>query len=157
MRGNRVLRLPDGFIDRSIPAHAGQPSLPALSVRRGRVYPRACGATQKPQHRISMLGGLSPRMRGNLLDIPLWLHLAAVYPRACGATCTTHYKIYPINGLSPRMRGNLASLFVVPCLHRSIPAHAGQPSELVKQYEGKGVYPRACGATWSRCPTTSIR
>ena len=91
----------------SIPAHAGQPRVRGGWRDGGRVYPRACGATQDDVARTMGLHGLSPRMRGNL-DIlsPAFPHRRSipahagqpkrilisgrqgeVYPRACGATC----------------------------------------------------------------------
>ena len=45
MRGNHGPVLPDFKSDGSIPAHAGKPSLRALSTRLSRVYPRPCGET----------------------------------------------------------------------------------------------------------------
>ena len=90
----------------SIPADAGLPVLlPELGGGQG-VYPRGCGATLQTQKRIGLSGGLSPRMRGYLVEvsdkptvegsIPADAGLpvdwntdyskALVYPRGCGAT-----------------------------------------------------------------------
>ncbi len=106
MRGNLagvVLRLLQAG---SIPAHAGEPR-PAWprAPRRG-VYPRACGGTAYGLEQIGGPEGLSPRMRGNLVqalyDLANTRSIPAhagepspagevprsprVYPRACGGT-----------------------------------------------------------------------
>ena len=51
----------------SIPAPAGEPARYRRSGRRVAVYPRACGGTPGPGLRPFPPGGLSPRLRGNLL------------------------------------------------------------------------------------------
>ena len=52
---------------RSIPACAGEP-LPAWHPKRKPpVYPRVCGGTMLARLRLSIVSGLSPRVRGNLL------------------------------------------------------------------------------------------
>ena len=106
MRGNRDARILGHKLIGSIPAHAGQPPSRPSTPRRGRVYPRACGATGTPVDIGTDTEGLSPRMRGNhpqpaISDrhtgsIPAHAGQPAagrqgagalwVYPRACGAT-----------------------------------------------------------------------
>ena len=112
-------------------------------------------------------GGLSPRMRGNpgparpadiqMRSIPAHAGQptaaraatahARVYPRACGATRDIVVGRCIRCGLSPRMRGNRPRQIRPPALRRSIPAHAGQPTDCRQNHHGAGVYPRACGAT----------
>ena len=117
---------PNRYRFRSIPAHAGEPS-------------RSPGQ------------GLSPRMRGNHLDIGVLGSIPAhagepmqvgftvrayrVYPRACGGTTSAtlgraHAGEPPgrFDGLSPRMRGNRKPT----CRPRM---------------RVSSVYPRACGGT----------
>ena len=104
--------------NRSIPAHAGEPSLhghcggPALdltfSSRDKRVYPRACGGTT----RWGSMG--VPAAAGRDLRAP---GHGPVYPRACGEpACRPGWisvtggrapkRWHSRWGLSPRMRGN---------------------------------------------------
>ena len=109
MRGNQANRQGWTRLKRSIPAHAGQPPKRKPEVVYIPVYPRACGATQRHPWHALLVQGLSPRMRGNLLNrrsrqwsrrsIPAHAGQPAVsirygapravYPRACGATDST--------------------------------------------------------------------
>ena len=90
----------------SIPARAGEPVSPRPSWIKPAVYPRACGGTHRTPGVIVETKGLSPRVRGNLGDVPVatdkrrsiparagepYAHGqyecdAEVYPRACGGT-----------------------------------------------------------------------
>ena len=90
----------------SIPAHAGQPCLDSSTARGYRVYPRACGATWLYALCRIQRFGLSPRMRGNLLETARQRQLRRSIPR---------------------MRGNPVFALLNYAYCRSIPAHAGQP------------------------------
>ena len=104
LRGNPpqpalALRVPG-----SIPAPAGEPTLPAECCEWRAVYPRACGGTILPCTKAKTISGLSPRLRGNRRGDPVQIHLRGsipapageplqnpawhprrrVYPRACG-------------------------------------------------------------------------
>ena len=114
---------------RSIPARAGEPSCNADSRGFVQVYPRACGGTLTTEGELTMLQGLSPRVRGNrdpqhVLPVgngsiparagePMLVGLASlrsrVYPRACGGTEYYYDARERPQGLSPRVRGNLAA------------------------------------------------
>ena len=50
----------------SIPACAGEPSIPRRPERSCRVYPRVCGGTAAEACDVPAEDGLSPRVRGNL-------------------------------------------------------------------------------------------
>ena len=68
VRGNRRQ---DGVVKGragSIPASAGQPREPSVASRWVWVYPRECGATMLILRVFQEGQGLSPRVRGNLLD-----------------------------------------------------------------------------------------
>ena len=91
---------------RSIPACAGEPN--AARPGRGRlpVYPRVCGGTFWISSSVIPVSGLSPRVRGNLVDWPETMPYQrsipacageprailgvgqphTVYPRVCGGT-----------------------------------------------------------------------
>ena len=106
MRGNRNATGSHPGRRRSIPAYAGEPSPASSSTPPRRVYPRVCGGTytQAIEHRA--VRGLSPRMRGNLVEsgsdrpdagsIPAYAgeprmqsaprRQHGVYPRVCGGT-----------------------------------------------------------------------
>ena len=109
VRGNQ--RQPAGghHPGRSIPARAGEPFGRRRIAGFDRVYPRACGGTgsQQPEH--GPVGGLSPRVRGNLFRLQIGVIVIGsiparageppestatgrptrVYPRACGGTSST--------------------------------------------------------------------
>ena len=120
--------------------------------------------------------GLSPRVRGNPVSLPL--HAAgersipacagepgavaagpgdrAVYPRVCGGT----YGLWGIcpgqGGLSPRVRGNRARRSAGLANGGSIPACAGEPATKSPPPEGEGVYPRVCGGTSESVAATAV-
>ena len=110
----------------SIPAPAGEPASQSAIGPVDAVYPRACGGTSA---RLSFLrgnAGLSPRLRGNLVEV-------------------VRYVLE--GGLSPRLRGNLPTPWLADPALGSIPAPAGEPPSCQRQRHGRWVYPRACGGT----------
>ena len=151
----------------SIPARAGEPSPAGMTSMCSPVYPRACGGTG-----LRLVGavegeGLSPRVRGNLHDLPGGgAHArsiparagepcidatpeppAGVYPRACGGTSGRPSSSTGKEGLSPRVRGNLQQRHVGAGAVGSIPARAGEPIQCPGRKQDSQVYPRACGGT----------
>ena len=114
---------------RSIPAPAGEPTPPGSPAPCRSVYPRACGGTRLARRERSTDIGLSPRLRGNQLLVPVVCRASRVYPRACGGTRAVRPDDISPKGLSPRLRGNR-----VTRLSRTNPRPGG-------------VYPRACGGT----------
>ena len=68
VRGNRAPCGSSRTRTRSIPACAGEPIPAAIRCRTRRVYPRVCGGTEPVLDDDAWVGGLSPRVRGNLLD-----------------------------------------------------------------------------------------
>ena len=52
----------------SIPACAGEPFVKSGEANSTPVYPRVCGGTSAKQFRLWVEEGLSPRVRGNLID-----------------------------------------------------------------------------------------
>ena len=117
----------------------------AATSTRTKVYPRVCGGISGSLHDVRIDGGLSPRVRGNLVaftqpdmavrSIPacagesaieaVWIVVVGVYPRVCGGIVIARPRRSQDQGLSPRVRGNLAT-----------PA----PGTFVAR-----VYPRVCG------------
>ena len=167
MRGNRGRWRGRGLSGGSIPAHAGEPPTPFRSATKTRVYPRACGGTGPQLAKPVAIEGLSPRMRGNLVEsvaaardvgsIPAHAGEPTtttgmrtnvrVYPRACGGTHDLARDLLTFQGLSPRMRGNPEKGLERARAIGSIPAHAGEPVQAFPGYREPGVYPRACGGT----------
>ena len=167
VRGNRQRhrrRLRNGG---SIPACAGEPGGQECLVLCRRVYPRVCGGTIRDESIASDMGGLSPRVRGNLdtgllrsrwqgsipacagepRTSPVDTGLLRVYPRVCGGT-TTEVRVLEFGGgLSPRVRGNLGYPLGFGSLQGSIPACAGEPGLAGSPRAGRRVYPRVCGGT----------
>ncbi len=165
-RGNRSVALILANPMGPIPAHAGQPSPPALQGNRPGAYPRARGATRRWRSSRNCGSGLSPRTRGNptklltarsgLRPIPAHAGQPATscatcpptwaYPRARGATGSRRPLELWGRGLSPRTRGN-PSVGPSKGHHGGpIPAHAGQPSSSDAKSALLGAYPRARGA-----------
>ena len=166
-RGNRVSHRRGGVRQRSIPAHAGEPtSTPTARISLW-VYPRPRGGTQHLQRDGRQRLGLSPPTRGNRLSsrrsrcprgsIPahageprskkLGLTSPKVYPRPRGGTGGFAAMGAGFAGLSPPTRGNLPVVNFARLDVGSIPAHAGEPLQgLFRAIFGK-VYPRPRGGT----------
>ena len=106
VRGNPRRSVNTRNMKGSIPASAGEPQQLAIVSRSVVVYPRECGGTVRERRLGGHLGGLSPRVRGNLEDLldavrvrgsipasagePVCDRLGGrdymVYPRECGGT-----------------------------------------------------------------------
>ena len=170
MRGNLWAISPRARVSGSIPAHAGKPTDKIICGHILTVYPRACGETAGGVLDRGRPGGLSPRMRGNLIQFdlatagdgsipahagkpnqPRCAHKPLrVYPRACGETLGERVIANFKGGLSPRMRGNPSAYIYRGLPLGSIPAHAGKPITCGFFCARPGVYPRACGETLRR-------
>ena len=173
MRGNLAIPLLVPAILGSIPACAGEPAPPVFFDADLRVYPRVCGGTPCVGGIHRSGGGLSPRVRGNLLhafyvggpgrSIPACAGEPAgcaappdsawVYPRVCGGTHHFGRSTTPTKGLSPRVRGNPFDGIGITGQEWSIPACAGEPSRPPASPVPARVYPRVCGGTPTRLPT----
>ena len=99
---------------RSIPACTGEPQQAQIGSRVGRVYPRVYGGTEDIRPLEISDEGLSPRVRGNLLNkllisnvvgsIPActgeplsgvwWSVLPRVYPRVYGGTSSEFIRLF---------------------------------------------------------------
>ena len=131
----------------SIPACAGEPPFGGAEVVNDRVYPRVCGGTLIVVGMLTIVAGLSPRVRGNpslavriagldgsipacagepLTPVPV-VSEAKVYPRVCGGTYIAGPCAILFAGLSPRVRGNHSAHSARPAASGSIPACAGEP------------------------------
>ena len=126
-----------------------------------------CGGTATPRGRAEQGGGLSPRVRGNLVILPrtpcrlgsipacagepasraLSGSRRGVYPRVCGGTSGSLAAGQREVGLSPRVRGNRGRAVARWSRLRSIPACAGEPRAQRAPAPAHQVYPRVCGGT----------
>ena len=167
VRGNPPSARGAARVNGSIPACAGEPGNSIVIHGETKVYPRVCGGTTQHAGDRRYYHGLSPRVRGNpgndapsvghIRSIPACAgepspsvsELAAyrVYPRVCGGTRDRNGVEYAAPGLSPRVRGNLDPVLVRPRLRGSIPACAGEPTDVIRRYKSRRVYPRVCGGT----------
>ena len=148
MRGSRRSTRPTRPRMGSIPAYAGEPDTRRIHLADRRVYPRVCGGALRHLPNRHSLKGLSPRMRGSLIEqlhyslrvgsIPAYagepalaegkLSALRVYPRVCGGACPSCDSPMACSGLSPRMRGSLSRRDRCSGGIGSIPAYAGEPS-----------------------------
>ena len=167
VRGNRKQHRLSSHGQWSIPACAGEPGGHRCARPDWGVYPRVCGGTYNPKAQPLPRAGLSPRVRGNLLQesgaatkarsIPAcagepWPSLPSriprrVYPRVCGGTGCRWSALADAPGLSPRVRGNHYAPKTHTHPERSIPACAGEPARAHPRATSRGVYPRVCGGT----------
>ena len=166
-RGNRHRAVAALGVDRSIPAHAGEPRGRTLRLGRTRVYPRPRGGTSPRPNAPTSAGGLSPPTRGNQTasgsrpfarrSIPAHagepaassssMRARRVYPRPRGGTRVRALSHSPPRGLSPPTRGNRALHRPPDVPRRSIPAHAGEPVRPPSPSATARVYPRPRGGT----------
>ena len=167
MRGNLRRKRSCAPASRSIPAYAGKPLAVLSMPSRQRVYPRVCGETPSVGVGVGPAKGLSPRMRGNRVQMPASFRScrsipayagkprtgrpapggAGVYPRVCGETPSSQPWSSGSRGLSPRMRGNRIPPYTTSAEGRSIPAYAGKPEVRRYRLPPGEVYPRVCGET----------
>ena len=147
VRGNPAPRRRPRRRRRSIPACAGEPGPPNQVSGVLTVYPRVCGGTKVRPVFLDRPSGLSPRVRGNLLQLPRRgvgvgsipacagepgnlrdsIRVLRVYPRVCGGTDPPAMDWTRAAGLSPRVRGNPPYPRSKASSRRSIPACAGEP------------------------------
>ncbi len=105
---------------------AGEPRTWPRTTPTRRVYPRVCGGTGSQTVPLTVILGLSPRVRGNPPEFdpglgksgsipacagePFIRHriagLIQVYPRVCGGNSENGHLSGMRQGLSPRVRGN---------------------------------------------------
>ena len=146
VRGNQRLPARCTGLPGSIPACAGESRRQRPGQRKLEVYPRVCGGIVALRELGQPFGGLSPRVRGNLLwhrgrrrgrgSIPacagespyqtsVWAR-EGVYPRVCGGIVYRPAPPHLLLGLSPRVRGNPVKTLYKIQRTRSIPACAGE-------------------------------
>ena len=145
MRGSLLLRAALDEEAGIIPAHAGLTCGAALLPLPRGDHPRACGAHQTLDLKLTDSQGSSPRMRGSpwvvrpgraadgiipahagLTHAPYTSTISGRdHPRACGAHPALASSMGSRLGSSPRMRGSLLPATVAVFPEGIIPAHAG--------------------------------
>ena len=131
MRGNLRSGVSPIAQSGSIPAYAGEPSPSDAYTELERVYPRVCGGTSRRWCIGCWNGGLSPRMRGNLVlksNVVSGIGSIPAYAGEPGPAASAS----PIPEVYPRVCGGTG------------PSFGGNPQG--------GVYPRVCGGTCQRWP-----
>ncbi len=132
-----------------------------------RAYPRGCGGTVAEGLPSNHTPGLSPRVRGNPIELDVALGRRGpipagagepfdrdyyvlpegAYPRGCGGTVGGKSVRCQRWGLSPRVRGNLPRLPWRKPSRGPIPAGAGEPASCHQRHAIGRAYPRGCGGT----------
>ena len=155
---------------RSIPACAGEPSMPEMRLTMHPVYPRVCGGARRGRFAAGTGSGLSPRVRGSLMPketrkeeggsipacageprcVPRAALPRGVYPRVCGGAELDAAGADGPRGLSPRVRGSRLHRRFRARDYRSIPACAGEPHWRNDCGFVVRVYPRVCGGATIR-------
>ena len=100
VRGNPAHVAIGIVIARSIPACAGEPPSRGSDSHRASVYPRVCGGTTYTMTGTGVANGLSPRVRGNLMQTaPECLSERSIPACAgeptCGPGVKTAMRVYP--------------------------------------------------------------
>ena len=160
---------------RSIPACAGETCCNARETWAIPVYPRVCGGNPDIPPPVNTAAGLSPRVRGK----PSWSSAIypwrrsipacagetrrrygpnaghRVYPRVCGGNRQPYAGGRHLPGLSPRVRGKLRYRLGSTRPSGSIPACAGETSDMDTARRKCVVYPRVCGGN-STSPAVAV-
>ena len=156
----------------SIPACAGEARWPVARRGRVRVYPRVCGGSLLEVTGLTRAHGLSPRVRGKPLPLPVFSGVSRsipacageapdrgdyrwrlrVYPRVCGGSHFEYGYYAEVQGLSPRVRGKPWPDGPPQLGERSIPACAGEARRRCACPVLHRVYPRVCGGSSTATP-----
>ena len=106
LRGNRRQTLLPYGKRRSIPAFAGESPEPTLQTVIDRVYPRVCGGIACGFYIGLAAIGLSPRLRGNHLDVPaVGVHARSI-PAFAGESSSDGLRC-PVRQVYPRVCGGI--------------------------------------------------
>ena len=113
VRGNQLYGSGARRGKRSIPACAGEPSLPEDAIKVTTVYPRVCGGTNAAGRTSHWVSGLSPRVRGNPLMRPPRRKPAGSIPACAGEPSREHIE-NNIGWVYPRVCGGTARIAPKP-------------------------------------------
>ena len=165
MRGKPFRNIPNNFLQRITPAHAGK-TLPAPSACRTTTdHPRACGENDIKSSKGQFYNGSPPRMRGKRDEDGESREVERItpahagktpadaakrgvrpdHPRACGENFPSNPPPHQSFGSPPRMRGKQLSAVDDIDYLRITPAHAGKTRIFVSVNFITTDHPRACG------------
>ena len=169
LRGSPITPRPCPPAGGPIPAPAGEPQQDVRQQPRQGAYPRTCGGAVKRWVDPASIGGLSPHLRGSLLedigrrvggrpipapageprnrDGPRGYQWA--YPRTCGGACAAVSRDARKKGLSPHLRGSRRRAACSRGGSWPIPAPAGEPDRCSVRSWKSWAYPRTCGGALS--------
>ncbi len=175
-RGSRIRTVGAPGPSGSIPAGAGEPCSHRRRSCPRRVDPRGSGGANRRCKISGFLSGRSPRERGSPAElhgpgmtsgsIPAGAgepanrlprsHLRRVDPRGSGGASKVEWIIASVTGRSPRERGSRRWPARSPRRSGSIPAGAGEPSDVSQHGDYRRVDPRGsggarCGGGWRGC------
>ena len=126
-RGNRRAYRAKDQQQRSIPAHAGEPTTAARRGCPNGVYPRPRGGTALSSNVVLRLRRSIPAHAGEPGTSGGISQTRWVYPRPRGGTSLLAAWTKRLRGLSPPTRGNPIASAIRDFGHGSIPTHAGEP------------------------------
>ena len=134
---------------------------------RTRSIPTCAGQPNQPIPQDHHQGGLSPRVRGSLVDrqsVSGTVYRPAYYgvqwqngrsiPTCAGQPAAAAVDPGAGLGLSPRVRGSPMSRASLSLRWRSIPTCAGQPRSCHRAHWCTAVYPHVCGAACMKLRAT---
>jgi len=156
MRGTRCWRRRVHYWLRFIPAHAGNTSMPCVSLSVKSVHPRACGEHFCAGVLSLRDDGSSPRMRGTLLRLHEANPNIRFIPAHAGNTQSGQNRYKCPFGSSPRMRGTRLRKRNEEAHRRFIPAHAGNTQVFLAERGVQTVHPRACGEHFLNVVATGV-
>ena len=165
VRGKRNVLDPAGTLSRSIPVCTGETPIVVRVNRITQVYPRVYGGNKMRNKGLMILKGLSPCVRGKLIQstpnikwsrsIPVCTgetHRRSsiqpahrVYPRVYGGNCLLPVSRHSPGGLSPCVRGKRIFPKGDTTPRRSIPVCTGETLNISSPFFLSRVYPRVYG------------
>ncbi len=133
------------YINRFIPAGAGNTVKPPDTYRPPTVHPRGCG-----EHPIALCArraacGSSPRVRGTPERATSKFSVDRFIPAGAGNTASIRSQWRSATGSSPRVRGTHPLRTHRPDGRRFIPAGAGNTLIVISMLAAFTVHPRGCG------------
>ena len=142
---------------RVYPRVCGEPLLEGRPRGVVSVYPRVCGGTLSRMSEEDIKGGLSPRVRGNLMNLRPYQQEDGSIPACAGEPAAIRPVTYT-GWVYPRVCGGTGSgSFSGLRTVRSIPACAGEPQVSALPSSLSEVYPRVCGGTsWNGTDYTGL-
>ena len=155
VRGTRIVTALRPFIERFIPACAGNTRSGYCGLRMATVHPRLCWGTHCPTVPRQFRQRFIPACAGNTLPVCTANPISAVHPRLCGEHHWLTLQISAAYGSSPPVRGTLSAGRRGQNNQRFIPACAGNTALVAGDCCVQAVHPRLCGEHPARISSPS--